>query len=290
MQRELHARRAAPARSGPLCAVVVTGGVGDFLVIARFLRDLGAALGGFSFDAFCPVPARAEWTFAHVPGFTRAHHDIMFRRLRLDYELALQINQTVTVHGADPWRNLRSPIDVAEQIIRATDRIGPLVDQHPYLDNAIARIAVAAGRTRRDYLHHLAGIPYGGDKIAVPSDFATPARLHLPAGKYITVHNGFDAGFVISGRRATKCYPHFDAVLRILKPALPDLAFVQLGAAGTSARLRHCDLDLVGCTSWRETAGLLAQAAFHIDGDSGLVHLARCHGVRSGVVFGPTPG
>jgi hypothetical protein len=73
-----------------------------------------------------------------------------------------------------------------------------------------------------------------------------------------------------------------------LRHVLPHLIFVQVGA-GTSEKITECDIDLIGETTLSEVAGLLSKAAFHIDNEGGLVHLARCYGVRCGVVFGPTP-
>lgn len=291
VRREIIESRRSLPRSHPYCAVAVTGGVGDLVVIARFLRDLGSACGGLSFDVFCTIPERVAWVMQGIPGFKRAYYDILFSRLLSDYDLALQVNQTVAVRAVH-WEALRGApylARIAERIIHASSNIEGLASQHPFLDDLIAETAVSAGHARRDYLHHMAGVPYGSDLLAIPTDQDTVARLCLEPRGYVTVHNGFDSGFVIAGRRATKCYPHFGPVVATLKKALPELAFVQIGVEGNSERLPQCDIDLVGRTSLRETAGVLAQAAFHIDNDSGLVHLARCYGVRSGVVFGPTP-
>jgi ADP-heptose:LPS heptosyltransferase len=68
----------------------------------------------------------------------------------------------------------------------------------------------------------------------------------------------------------------------------PDLTFVQIGTS-TSEPLPECDRVLIGQTTLPTAAGLLANSALHLDNEGGLVHLARCYGVRSVVVFGPTP-
>jgi ADP-heptose:LPS heptosyltransferase len=73
-----------------------------------------------------------------------------------------------------------------------------------------------------------------------------------------------------------------------LKRALPHLRFVQLGTV-TSEPIEECDLILLNRTSMDEASGLIAQAALHIDNESGLVHLAACAETRAAVVFGPTP-
>jgi hypothetical protein len=288
----LRQRRAALTPARPLVAVAVIGGVGDYIVIARFLRDLAASGGDMLFNVFSPAPTRAAWIFAAVPGFNQAYHDILFGPLLAEHDLALKASQMVAVREEFVrWQELRQPElqRIINTLIGARPQVAVFIDHDPFLDNALARQAVATGRTRRDFMHHIAGIPYGGDSLAVPADQTAAARMGLRPGGYVTVHNGFDPGFVISGNRATKCYPHFEAVVAILKQALPHLLFVQVGAGDPSELLSQCDVDLVGRTTLKEVAGVLAQTAFHIDNESGLVHLARCYGVRSAVVFGPTP-
>jgi ADP-heptose:LPS heptosyltransferase len=292
LREELRVAREATPDSPPCIAVAVTGGIGDLLVIARLLRDLGQHVGGARFDVFCPRPALAEWAFGGVPGFRRACYDILFDGLRSEYDMALRANQMVVLYQESlRWPVLRDhPVlaSVANSLMRQRPKIDPFVTQHPWLDNFLAQKAVFAGCRRRDFLHHLAGIAYGGDGMAVPQDPAALERFGLKAGRYVTVHNGFDANFVIAGQRATKCYPHFGPVVDRLQAARPDLLFVQLGTV-TSECIPSCDLDLIGRTSMPEVAALLAGSALHVDNEGGLVHLAACLGTRAGVIFGPTP-
>jgi ADP-heptose:LPS heptosyltransferase len=280
-----------PGRA-PRIAVVITGGVGDMIVIARFLRDLGLAAGDLVFDVFCSSPTTAAWALAAVPGVDQTYHDILFEPLAADYDVALRVNQMIVVFRETiRWPVLKDrPVltRVLAHLIRTRGDVDVFVERHPFLDHYLARSSVFAERTRRDFLHHLAGIPYTGDLLPVPASDAALAREGLSPRGYVTVHNGFDPSFVISGTRATKCYPHFDAVVRILKRALPSMTFVQVGTR-TSEALPACDVQLIDRTTLPEVAGLLRGAAFHIDNEGGLVHLARCYGVVSGVVFGPTP-
>ena len=66
------------APNDPYLAFVISGGLGDTLVIARFVRDLAAHVSGIQFDIFSPTPKRAAWVFGQVPGFRAAYHDIAF--------------------------------------------------------------------------------------------------------------------------------------------------------------------------------------------------------------------
>lgn len=292
VRRQIHRRREALGGAGPHLGVAVTGGVGDCIVIARFMRDLLRQTGGGSFDVFSSTPRRNAWIFGSVEGFCGSYHDVLFEPLRWNYGLALRANQTVSVcPDTLDWRALRgfpSMAEAAKNIIKSRAGTEAMIQNHPLLDNFLAQTAVSRGHRRHDFLQAMAQLPYGGDRLSIPSSAGAMSRLGLGGRSYVTVHNGFDTEFIISGRRATKCYPYFGEVVALLKKELPGLTFVQLGVKETSEVLPHCDVKLVGRTSLSEVAALLAGAAFHIDNESGLVHLARYFGTPSAVVFGPT--
>ena len=258
------------------------------------MRDLAAKAEPFSFDVFAPSPSVAQWVFAAVPGFERAYPDTLDNFTGQAYDLRFIMNQTVVVvHESINWARLReSPrmLEAVGEMDRSRRRKGlePYILNHPRLDNGLARKAVYANCSRKNFLHMMAGIEYGGDRLAIEASEAAIKRLRLDGKTFVTVHNGFDSNFIISGRRATKCYPHFAEVVAGLKAARPDLLIVQIGTT-TSEPIPGVDLDLVGQTNLREVAGLLRATALHLDNEGGLVHLAACYGRRSVVVFGPTP-
>jgi hypothetical protein len=289
------ARLAAIHDRGRLAiAITVSGGLGDLIVIARCMRDLAATVEPFSFDVFAPAPRLAHWVFAAVPGFERAFHDTVIAMAGNAYDLNLRMNQMVVIeHAMTRWQRIRRAPLLASVIgtighSRRLHDLEPYIAYHPWLDNALARKAVFTGHDRRTFLHHLAGLDYGGDRLAIAADDAALARFGLAGRRFITIHNGFDTNFVIAGERATKCYPHFAAVAAGLKAARPDLLIVQIGTT-TSEPIAGADLNLIGKTSLIEVAGLLRAATLHLDNEGGLVHLAACLGRRSLVVFGPTP-
>jgi Glycosyltransferase family 9 (heptosyltransferase) len=280
------------ALSLPYLAFAVTGGLGDYLVMARFLRDVALQVGDMHFDIFAPDPKLASWAFRNVAGFHAAYHDISFEQALADYDASFRLNQFAVVYADEVrWKSVREHPDLMQllhNLIQYRPKIDLFVDRHPWLDNFLARTAVFSGATRQNFLQVMGGLPYGGDLLPVPQDSFAVSRVGLRPGGYITVHNGFDTGFVISGRRATKCYPHFGAVVARLKAALPHMRFVQLGTV-TSEPITECDLVLLNKTSMDQASALIAQAALHLDNESGLAHLAACVGTRSAVVFGPTP-
>src|SRR5262249_55033308 len=106
---------------------------------------------------------------------------------------------------------------------------------------------------------------------------------------YVTVHDGFDNSLRLAPGSATKCWPleHWSELVRRLKQALPHLRIIQLGGRN-SRSIPGVDLNLVQRTSLSQVPWILKHARLHIDGDSGLVHMARALHTRSLVLFGPT--
>jgi hypothetical protein len=288
-------RRSRPRPPGSALSVmvVVSGGLGDLIVIGRFLRDLAASAEPFTFDVFAATPDLARWVFADVPGFGDAYLDVMQDVSVSFYDIRLMLNQLAIVHYESVnWRQLKKSkrfLNIVMTMGKSRRQgLEPYVQYHPRMDNGLARLAVYRGRSRRDFLHSMAGLEFGGDRLNIEADDTIVERLGLSGRLYITVHNGFDTNFVISTQRATKCYPHFSEVISRIKQARPDLIVVQLGTV-TSDRISVVDLNLVGKTNLKEVAGLLKKAVLHLDNEGGLVHLSASLGGRSLVVFGPTP-
>jgi hypothetical protein len=288
-------RRSQPRPPGSALSVmvVVSGGLGDLVIIGRFLRDLAATVEPFAFDVFTATPDLASWVFAGIPGFGGAYLDVMQDVSGSSYDIRLFLNQLAIVHYESvQWRQLKKAKRFLEVVMEMgkvrRQGLEPYVQYHPRMDNGLARLAVYRGRSRRDFLHYMAGLEYGGDRLNIEADDTIIERLRLVGKPYITVHNGFDTNFVISGQRATKCYPHFaDAVSRI-KAARPDLTIIQIGTV-TSDAVESVDLNLIGKTNLKEVAGLLKKSILHLDNEGGLVHLSASYGGRCLVVFGPTP-
>jgi Glycosyltransferase family 9 (heptosyltransferase) len=291
-KREIRAVQTTLGNGTLRIAIAITGGVGDFIVAARFLRDLIAHTGPLSFDVFSSSPARAKWVFGTISGNTNNYHDILFGQLKQEYALALRLNQFAIVYEESvKWRDVKSHdrlVGVVANLVKSRSMIDPFIDRHPYMDNFLAQVAVFYDQPRHTFLHFLAKIPYGGDRLELSVSDACLRRCNLRPRTYVTIHNGFDPGFVISGKRATKCYMQFDEVVKHLRELFPELLFVQIGAE-TSEVLSECDMNLIGKTTLPEAAELLQNALIHLDNESGLVHLASCLGTRAAVVFGPTP-
>jgi ADP-heptose:LPS heptosyltransferase len=285
--------RARSENDGPLSvAARVSGGIGDYIVIARFLRDALARIPDIVLDVYASAPEAARFAFSSLPMLRDVFADSLFDLLSDEYDLGLSLNQLAIVHGDRArWSRLRQSLpmmEVCESIIRYRQKVDALIMHHPRLDNAVGQHAAFSNARRRDFLHRMAQVRYGGDTFPLPCATDALQRFGLSDRPYVTVHNGFDTGFVISGDRATKCYPHFDALVGNLKKARPDLTLVQIGTR-TSVPIPTVDLSLLQKTSLTDVVALLRGAQLHIDGESGVVHMASCVGTPSAVLFGPTP-
>jgi hypothetical protein len=273
-------------------AVATSGsGLGDLLVIARFMRDLASECREVRFDVFCADPPMAKWVFASIPGFRDAISRFAFANSQRFYPLAIGVGQVPVIVSGNTEPASISAAKELTRIVRAIRRFEnenpEVVARAPYLDGYIGQKAAYSGRNRANFLHSVAGIHYGGDRYAVSTDGAVLAHLGLAGRKFITFHGGFDSSFVMSGKRATKCYPHYALLPAIIKARFPELLIVQLGIADVP-RLAGCDADLRGETTLPQVAAILAQTSLHVDNEGGLVHMAACLGTTSCVIFGPT--
>jgi hypothetical protein len=283
---------AADSPSVPTIAILLTGGLGDVIVAARYVRDLQRFAGPFYFDIYYSNIKTAAWIFQNIAGFRTAYSAFLFDHIRKRYPLAMWITQFVIYYRETAlWTVLRRHaelIDVLRSIDGFRSEIEPVIRTHPYMDGYLSQKALYRNWRRYHFLHASSKVPYGGDELDLVIPDATVNSNCLRSREYITIHNGFDPDFETLNGTSTKCYPYFSMVVALIKAALPDIKVVQIGAA-TSARIDYVDVDFVDRLTLQQSIGLIKHAALHVDNESGLVHAARCVGVRSVVVFGPTP-
>ena len=278
--------------SRPYLSIKITGGIGDYILAARFLRDLVAQIEPFTFDVYCNNIETAHWIFTTVPGFQGAFSEFLFEHLLPQYDVGLWLSQFIVAYPVAMRRKTLREFPklgtLVQNILRYRPRIEMFIARHPNLDNFLARKFVYSNWSRNECVHGMAKIRKGPDMLPLETDESVLAEPGLVRQPYMTIHNGFDPDMVVMGPRATKCYPHFEEVVRQIKAALPDITIIQIGTS-TSTRIPGVDRDLIGRTTLRQAAALLKEAVWHIDGESGLVHMARSLGTGATVVFGPTP-
>ena len=138
----------------PVLGIRILGGIGDYIVIARFLRDLGTAVEPVVFDVYSNKPKLAAWIFAALPGFRSSFDEAFFAPAKQVYTVAAQISQFVLIEndwvppgGLRPFPRLRRVVSA----IRAfSPSIAPIIAEHPRLDSFLAQKAVfAQSKTQR---------------------------------------------------------------------------------------------------------------------------------------------
>lgn len=281
--------RALAAQGAPRVAVRIAGGVGDQAIIARAVRDLTMKAPNLMVDVFSNDTALSRWLFAPVSGFHNAYIDSLFDSVVGEYDLAIAVSDTIEIkYTAPTFENANAGlIDSLAALSEFNSKHQAFLGPPLQRANFLAQILTIQGAPRHRALQHMLRIPYGGDALALSLDHTALEALPLEGRRFVTVHNGFGVDQLTSGRRSTKCYPHFDAVISQLRQRHPDIVFIQLGAAN-SPRLHMVDHRLLDRTTLPQAAALLAGSSLHLDIESGLVHVGRCVGAVSCVVFGPT--
>lgn len=272
-------------------AVKLSGGIGDYLVIARFLKDLADHVEPVEFDIFTDATSAAQWAMAALPNCREVYEAAHWPEAQSSYRVALFASQFVMVETADLPSSLGHDhsrlVRVLAAIEKSSSKLKVVIDRHPYMDGFLGRLAVYQNATRANFLHAMAGIPYRGPRLPLQLDDSIVERLALRSAPYMTINNGYDVGFIMGGRSSTKSYPHFAELVRLLKARYPGIVIVQLGAS-SSTSIAGVDIDLVGETSLAQAAAVMRSSLLHIDNEGGLVHVAACLGIPSCVIFGPT--
>jgi len=291
-----------PQDDSPLAiAFLVTGGLGDHIAAARFVRDLTKYASPFVFDIYSSRPAAARWLFSAFPA-CRACYDeaTSWDENRHMYPLGLWVMQFVSMDRDcyDPARVRAANAvlaDLAEVIDKAEAPYELFVANTPRTDSLLARRAHFLGVGRNRISHSIIGLAYGGDLLDVGTVAGVLDRFDLEGRRYITVHNGFDVDYSFLPKnvqpppadRSTRAYQGFDKVVASLKNEFRDLLVVQIGSQ-SGQPIPRADMHLLNRTSLGETAELLRGSMLHIDSEGAMVHLAAAVGTRSCVVFGPT--
>ncbi len=170
----------------------------------------------------------------------------------------------------------------------------PFAAYTPYLDGQLASIAVAYGGSRITNLGWFTGLEITQNDPApialnTAQTAAVLAKLNLTVQKYITIHDGINTHTDTSHGHPTRCWPesHWREFARLFKAAYPDISLVQLGGPKSHV-FDFADISLVGQTSVADLPHVLSGALLHVDGESGMVHLANITHTPCVVLFGPS--
>lgn len=156
------------------------------------------------------------------------------------------------------------------------------VGYQPQFDFELWQDAIRMGLKRHTIGCHALGLPYK------PRTKESKARIDMEP--FITVHDGYDNSQNMVPYRATKTWNlrHWGRLVEMIKDRYQNILVVQLGSQ-MSRPIPGVDVNLSGRLRIEQSFNVLGRSVLHIDGDSGMVHAAHAMGVKSVVLFGPTP-
>ena len=278
-------------------ALVFSGGIGDLIMSSCLAYELYEAGDMIKCDIFFHNPDVARFVFSGASFVQQIRDSRQFFSLQTQYDAVVHVSQYVRYDLKRPERFKQWEPNLLARIEEATSRLGQfrgLFDKQPQLDGFWGRVATKLGMDRLSGLGYLANLPISKRNEFVLNPDANEYAFWLNTigtqeMTYCTLHDGVDNSFRMPRGAATKCwiYEHWVELVQLIKARFPTLQIVQLG--GQNSRLvKGVDINLVNKTNLNQAAWLIKHASFHIDGDSGLVHLAKAMHTRCVVLFGPT--
>lgn len=163
----------------------------------------------------------------------------------------------------------------------------------PDMDGQFAEIMISHGYSRVSSLGLFTGLDISqGDRadICLEDDVMHKVldKFGLYGKKYITLHSGLNVHTQVR-EELTRNWPegNWQEFARMFKQDFPEYLVVQLGGS-TSRVFGFADKSIVNKTDLKELPYLLAGAALHIDGETGMAHLANVTKTDSVVLYGPS--
>ena len=275
--------------------ISITGGIGDVICIARWIRQVKERFGQLIIiDVFYTSPQKTRFIL-EPNGVREVVSDLIFRRLSFSYDAVLTVNQFIISHDSKfkTERILSIAPDFYYFIKNINKSLIPYqkyIDYHPTLDGLFADLLVEEGLTRKDFLSVISGFDAPNPKLPfeLPDDFFLK-EVGLNDCQYITIHDGWDGTSNKASVRPTKSYPIdlFAKAITLIKNHYSNIKIVQLGFNNGSV-IPGIDINLRNSTRLAQDALILKQAKAHIDIEGGLVHLATSLGTPCVVMIGPT--
>ena len=281
-----------------LVAVRCNGCLGDLIIHSSFLDHFYREYG----RPIIHVVVRSEriqeaaFAFRGSPAVALLTDAADCRPSSTPYDVILSLAEFASYDFVRTERVQRIVPDVLKELTAAQQiqhPYRPFIDAQPSLDGLFATAATQFGLRRLDLLGWLANVGFTQDHPLLACPNAGGYRLFEDLGlarrPYITIHNGWDNVTHRNTMNATKGWPvpHYEQFVAGFKERCPEVAVVQLGAK-TSRPIAGTAINLLNDTSLHEAAWILKHSLLHVDGDSGLVHLARALHTKSLVLFGPT--
>jgi hypothetical protein len=271
---------AYPEKAKGFLPILITGGIGDLITFIPAIDQIIERVGPVKI--FCSYPDVFRY---FRPGIDRFLSNKAFP----GFDFYLRTDTVPRFIFGRQFKSLPKAIQAiytASKIFHA-GKIGRWIDYQPFCDYELWRDAAELGWKRHTIAMGALGLErrYFDQEKFFQMDLS-PIDLE----PFITVHDGFDVTQKSVPYRATKTWNlrHWQELTNWIKRRYPKILIVQLGGP-TSRPIPGVDINFSGKLRIEQSLNVLGRSRLHIDGDSGLVHAGRAMGIKSIVLFGPTP-
>ncbi len=286
-------RKATPPTGNLKILVHIRGGIGDVCMTRIFIKKLREivpdALIYFAYD----YKAAVDMVFSD--GLINGFHPNKY--IPEDFDLVISGCHLLTYDFINHARTKKLAPQLLASIQKGLDvqrYFKPFARYTPYLDGQLAAITVANEGGRVTNLGWFSGLDINqNDQAPLALNPQLSANIltkyNLTGQKYITIHDGINTNTDTSHGHPTRCWPktHWQEFARLFKAQFSDILIVQLGGE-KSCIFDFVDISLVGKTSIADLPYILKNARLHVDGESGMVHLANLTQTPCVVLFGPS--
>ncbi len=290
----LRLQTTAPVPSHKLRVLVhIRGGIGDVCMTRVFIKKLRETLPTALIYVAYDYKAAVDMVFSdglidgfHPNKYIPEHFDLVISGCHL---LMYDFINRPRIEKLAPHF-----IPILEKGLDVQACFKPFAQYTPYLDGQLAEIAVAHGGSRITNLGWFTGLDiHQNDPAPLALDNQitqdTLRKLGLTDQTYITIHDGINPHTDPSRSDRTRNWPktYWKELCSLIKHQFPAVQIVQLGGS-TSSPFEFVDISLVGKTSIADLPHILQKARLHIDGETGMVHLANLTQTPCVVLFGPS--
>ncbi len=269
-------------------------GIGDCIIKKKLVTEILKMSEKIRVDIFAPKAERfIPFFYSDIEDRVRIISDggALYQSIKEKYDLAMSVYYIVSVDNFKMDSIEKKDKGFAERVRVLNEKTGKYsLGLFPHSNNWIHY-----GRVRYRGFNYYTMYNYTGFfdikdcNVYIPVDKSYELIMNkMGLKEYITFSYGNGVSSKGNKELVGKQWPrkYFEEFIELFKTAYPDIQVVQIGDKDTDV-LKACDGSLMG-ENWESVKILLKNAVFHLDIDSGLVHLATQLGTKCIVLFGPT--
>lgn len=253
--------------------IAQTGGIGDLILLLDTIDKIEQKVGE------CSIFTNHEDVFRYYTGRNSFSFDSLKELTDKSPEYLFMLNTFSQVLIAPKDDEL---YQINKDFIKKYN-LEHYLRVHPFKDGISSELMLERGYKRHTLPQAMLGFEEG-------YVLKRPENSFTWFDNYITIHDGVSTMHEGKLSRATKTWDinFWNELCDLIRENYPDKKIIQLGSS-TSRKIKNADYRFLDSFPIKQTFDILANSQLHIDGDSGLVHAARSFGVKSIVMFGPTP-